>query len=149
LNRIKIQLLEEIYRRFRFTKGFRSLDVEVTSGLRKSKLVQTPLSITHDRLYINVTKLLLLTAIELSLAGSSSYTSTDKTNKKNIHKRNNTRNTVQTVQNTLNKSTHITKTPTHYKTHTYTHPIITIPTHTRNHTLQNKLKKPLYKVHTK
>jgi hypothetical protein len=31
----------------------------------------------------------------------------------NIHKRNNTKNTVQTIQNTVNTSTHITKTPTH------------------------------------
>jgi hypothetical protein len=35
------------------------------------------------------------------------------------------RNTVQTIKNTLNTSTHITKTTTHYKTHTYTHPHIT------------------------
>jgi len=31
------------------------------------------------------------------------------------------KNTVQTIQNTINTSTHITKTPTRYKTHTYTH----------------------------
>jgi len=43
----------------------------------------------------------------------------------NIHKRNNTKNTVQTIQNTVNASTHMTRTPTHYKTHTYTHPHIT------------------------
>ena len=43
----------------------------------------------------------------------------------NIHKRNNTYNTIRTIQNTVNTSTHITKTPTHYKTHTYTHPHIT------------------------
>jgi hypothetical protein len=54
----------------------------------------------------------------------------------NIHKRNNTKNTVQTIQNTLNTSTHITKTPTHYKIHTYTH----------TYTLQNKLKQPHYKI---
>jgi hypothetical protein len=53
--------------------------------------------------------LLLLTAIELSLSGSSPYTSTDRTNK-NIHKRNNTKNTVQKIQNTINTSTHIAKT---------------------------------------
>ena len=35
------------------------------------------------------------------------------------------KNTVQTIQNTVNISTHITKTTTHYKTHTYTHPHIT------------------------
>jgi len=45
----------------------------------------------------------------------------------NIHKRNSTKNTVQTIQNTVNTSTHITKTPTHYKTPTYTH------THTHPH----------------
>ena len=42
----------------------------------------------------------------------------------NIHKRNNTNNTVQTIQNTVNTNIHITKTPTLYKTHTYTHPHI-------------------------
>jgi len=40
------------------------------------------------------------------------------------------------TQNTVNTSTHITKTPTHYKTHTYTQPHITKPTHTQTHTLQ-------------
>jgi hypothetical protein len=45
------------------------------------------------------------------------------------------KNTVQTVQNTVYTSTHITKTPTH--------------THTHTHTLQNKLKQPQYKIHTK
>jgi len=43
----------------------------------------------------------------------------------NIHKQNNTKNTVQTIQNTVNTSLHITKTPTYYKIHTYTHPHIT------------------------
>ena len=47
------------------------------------------------------------------------------------------KNTVQSIQNTVNASTHITKTPTHYKTHTYTNPHITKPTHTQTHTLQN------------
>ena len=32
---------------------------------------------------------------------------------------------MQTIENTVNTSTHITKTPTHYKTHTYTHPHVT------------------------
>ena len=36
----------------------------------------------------------------------------------NIHKRNDTK-AVQIIQNTVNTSTHITKTPTHYKTHTH------------------------------
>jgi hypothetical protein len=43
----------------------------------------------------------------------------------NIYKRNNTKITVQTIQNTVNTSTHITKTPTHYEIYTYTHPQIT------------------------
>jgi len=43
------------------------------------------------------------------------------------------KNTVQTIQNTVNTSTDITKTPPH--------------THTN--TLQNKLKQPQYKIHTK
>ena len=34
----------------------------------------------------------------------------------NIHKPNNTKNTVQALQNTVNTITHITKTPTHYRT---------------------------------
>ena len=67
------------------------------------------------------------------------------------------------MQNTVNTSTHITKTLTNYKTHTYTHPHITKqvktttvhtlpkhsqitkPTHTLTHTSQNKLKQPQYK----
>ena len=60
----------------------------------------------------------------MSLGGSSPYTSTDKTNK-SIHKLKQYKYTVQTIQNTVNTSTHITKTSTHYKTHTYTHPHIT------------------------
>ena len=35
------------------------------------------------------------------------------------------KNTVQTIQNRVNTSTHITKTLSHYKLHTYTHPHIT------------------------
>jgi len=46
------------------------------------------------------------------------------------------KNTVQTIQNEVNTNIHITKTPTHYETHTYTHPHITKHTPT----LQNKLK---------
>jgi hypothetical protein len=63
--------------------------------------------------------LLLFIATGLSFSGSSSYTSTDKTNKnKYIYKGNNTKNTVQRIQNTVNTSTHITKTPTHTHPHT-------------------------------
>ena len=43
----------------------------------------------------------------------------------NTHKRNNTKNRVQTIQNTVNTSTHITKTPTHYKTDKYIQPHVT------------------------
>jgi len=78
-------------------------------------------------------------------------------------------------QNSLNCQKTPTYTHTHYKTHTYTHPHITKPTHTlthtlqnphihtptdtlthtslnphtHNHTLQNKLKQPQYKIRTK
>jgi hypothetical protein len=76
----------------------------------------------------------LLTAVELSLGGSSPYTSTDKTNK-NIYICTHINETVQkhrtnnTKQNkykyTYYPNTHtIVKTPTHYKTHTYAHPHI-------------------------
>ena len=51
-------------------------------------------------------------------------------------KEKNTKNTVQKIQNTVNTSTHITKTPPHYKTHTYTYTHIT-----------NKLKQPQHKTH--
>jgi len=54
----------------------------------------------------------------------------------NIHKRNNTKTTVQRVQNTVNTSTHITKTPTRYKTHTYTHPRIR-KTSSNNHSTKD------------
>jgi hypothetical protein len=59
------------------------------------------------------------------------------------------KNTVQTIQNTINTNTRIAKTPRHYRAHTYTHPHITKPPHTHTHTLQNKLKQPQYKIHTK
>jgi hypothetical protein len=54
-----------------------------------------------------------------------------------VHNQNNTNNRVQTTQNTVNTSTHITKTPSHYKSHTYTH----------THTLQDKLKQTQYKIY--
>jgi len=61
----------------------------------------------------------LLTAIEVSPGGSSRYSSTNKTNKIYI------KETIQkhstTIHNTVNTSTHITKTPTHYKTHSHSH----------------------------
>ena len=40
-----------------------------------------------------------------------------------------TQNAVKTIQNTLNTSTYITRTPTHYKTNIYTHPNFTKSTH--------------------
>ena len=69
------------------------------------------------------------------------------------------------ITNPTHTHPHITKpthnTPTHYKSHTpththalekphpYTHPHITESTHTHIHALQNKLKQPQYKIHTK
>jgi len=70
----------------------------------------------------------------------------------NIHKRNNTKSTVQKIHNTVNTSTHITKTYTHYKTHTYTHPNIKkqVKTNTVQDTLKwnshSIIKYPQYKV---
>ena len=56
----------------------------------------------------------------------------------NIHKRNNSKNTVKTI-------THFTKTPTHYKTHAYTHPFIikqvkTATVHVNTNTAQDIAK---------
>ena len=83
-------------------------------------------------------ELLLLTAIQLSLGDSRPYIGTNKTKIYiYIHKPKNTKNTVHTVKNAVNTSTHIIKTHTHYKTHTYTHPHITKSTHKHTHTLQN------------
>ena len=53
------------------------------------------------------------------------------------------KNTVQTIQNTVNTSTHINKTPTHHKTHTYTEPHITKQVNTT--TVQ--VKKTQYKIY--
>jgi hypothetical protein len=55
------------------------------------------------KLVILLLLLLLLTAIGVSLGGSSPYTSTDKTR---IYINDTIKNTVQTVQNTIN-TTHI------------------------------------------
>jgi len=77
--------------------------------------------------------LLLLTANELSLDGSNSYTSADKTNKNIIyineaiqkHSTNSTK--CSKYKYTYYQNTHTLQnpyihTPTHFKTHTYTHP---------------------------
>jgi len=60
----------------------------------------------------------------LSLGGSSPYTSKNK-KKVRINIRKRSKKAVQTTHNTANTSTRITKTPTHYKTHTYTNQHIT------------------------
>jgi len=67
----------------------------------------------------------------------------------NTRKRDNRKNSVHTIEYIVNKSTHITKIPTHYKTHTYTytHSHITKPTHTHTHTHTQTLKKPTH-THT-
>ena len=56
----------------------------------------------------------------MSLGGSRPYTGTEQTNKNKYTSREQYKNTVQTVQNTVNTSTHITKTPAHTHTHTHT-----------------------------
>ena len=49
------------------------------------------------------------------------------------------KNIVQTIHKTVNTSTLITQTPTQ----------LSKPPHALTHTLQNKLKQPQYKLHTK
>jgi hypothetical protein len=74
--------------------------------------------------------LLLFTATEFSLGGSIPYTSTDKTNKN------------ETIQ----------KYSTNNRKHTYnqnTHTVFKSPHTLKKNTLQNKLKQPQYKIHTK
>jgi len=66
--------------------------------------------------------------IVLTLVTNSKHT---RTLKETIQKHSKYKYTC--YQNTLT----IVKTPTHYKTHTYTHPHITKPTHTHTHILQN------------
>jgi len=61
-----------------------------------------------------------------------------------MHKRNKTK-TVQTIQNTVNTSTHVTKTITQLSKN----PHITKPQYTLIHSLQNELKQPQYKRRTK
>ena len=91
--------------------------ISLGRSLRSSVTVPT------ETLLLLLLLLLLLTTIELSLGGSIPYTSTDKTNKNKYAQ---TKQYTQYKQyKTINTSTHITKTPTHYKTHTYTHPHIT------------------------
>ena len=86
--------------------------------------------------------LLLHTAIELSLGGSSPYTSTDKTNKiKYINETTQKHSTNSTkhskYKDTYCQHTHtIVKTPTY--THTHTHPHT--HTHTRTHTLHHSTR---------
>ena len=75
----------------------------------------SPLRPKHETLLL---LLLLLTAIELSLGGSSPYTSTDKTNKKKC-KRNNKKHSKNNTKHSKYKYTY------YQNTHTYTHPHIT------------------------
>ena len=87
-----------------------------------------------------------LTAIKFSPSGSSPYTGTDNSNKNKIyiketiqkHSTNNTKHCK--YKYTYFQNTHtIVKTPTHYKTHTYTHPHITKQVKTT--TVQDKHEK--------
>jgi hypothetical protein len=66
----------------------------------------------------NVTFVIVIYYYKLQLSCHSVVVQTKQV-RKHIHKRNNTKNTLQTIQNTVNTSTRITKTNTHYKTHTY------------------------------
>jgi len=90
-----------------------------------------------------------LTAIEVPPGASSPYSNTNKTNKNEIY-------INETLHNTVNTSTHIIKTPTHYKTqyntvNTSTH-ITKTPTHYKtqyNNTQRSKYKYTYYQnTHT-
>ena len=59
--------------------------------------------------------IIIITLIEFSLGGSSPYSSTEKRIRINTHKETTQKHST-TIQKTVNTSTHITKTPTHYKT---------------------------------
>jgi len=52
----------------------------------------------------------------LSLGGVSPYTSTDKTNENKYTYTKQYKKHSTKIQNTVNRSTHVTKTPTHYTT---------------------------------
>jgi hypothetical protein len=106
----------------------------IQTNRRTTYLLSRPTDALHIYLYV-----LLLTAIELSLGGSSSYNSTDKTNKNKYTYTKQYKNAVQTIQNTVNASTHYQN----------THTIVSTPPCTLTHTLQNQLKQPQYKIHTK
>jgi len=96
--------------------------------IREWKFIIIIIIITYLLTYLVI---YLLTAIEFSLGGSSPYNSTDKKIRINIHKRKNKKHSKNNTKHSKYK--YITKTPPH--------------THT--HTLQNKLKQPQYKIHTK
>ena len=116
------------------------------------------LHLSHIRLFSLLLLLSsLLTETELSLGGSSPYTSTDKTNKNKIYinetiQKHSTYNTkTQQIQvHILPKHPHNCQNTHTLQTHTYIH-THTLQTHTyiHTHTLQNKLKQPQYKIHTK
>ena len=60
--------------------------------------------------YLLTYLLIYVLQLSFSLGGSSPYTSTDKTYK-NIRKQTNTKTQYKQYKNTVNTSTHITKTP--------------------------------------
>jgi len=78
----------------------------------------------------------------------------------NIHKQNNKKHSTKNKKQSKYKYTYYQNThtlqnphihtPTRYKTHIYTHPHVTKPTHTHTHTLQNPhIHTPTrYKTHT-
>jgi hypothetical protein len=76
--------------------------------------------------------IIIIITIQLSLGGSSSYTSTGKTNKKNIHKRSNIKHSTDSTKHSKFKYTYDQNTQT--LTKVYTH--ITKSTHTQTNTLQ-------------
>jgi len=91
---------------------------------------ESDIKMVYDTRCIYVKDLLILLSLT-AIGGSSSYASTNKRIRINILKRNNLK--------TVNKSTQITRKPTH--THiikpTFTQPHFLKPPHTHNHTLEN------------
>jgi hypothetical protein len=66
----------------------------------------------------------VLTLVQLSLGGSSPYTSTYKRNKNKIYINETIQKHSATIHKAVHTSIHITSTHTHYKMHTYPHPQI-------------------------
>jgi len=94
------------------------------TGFRYSLCSFWGAQIVHSDYILLLLLLLVLTAVELSLGGSSPYTSRDKTNNKYIQMKQYKKTQYKQYKTQwIHKYTY-SKRPTRYKTHTYTHPHI-------------------------